>query len=74
MVFESPKFQTETHSESGLTNPLNRGTRQGFKVSADLNPLGWKSALVQKPGKRDCFGPKQCKFEAHNMDFETPKF
>ena len=35
---------------------------------------GLEKCTSAKPGKRDCFLPKQCRFEDHNIDFETPKF
>ena len=33
-----------------------------------------EKCVSAKPAKRDCFLPKQCRFEVHNMDFETVKF
>ena len=47
MDFETSEVQPKTPMGSGLTNALKRGTQQGFKVSADLNPLYWKSTRVQ---------------------------
>ena len=71
MDYETPKFQKKTPSGSGLTSPLNRGIRQGF---SRFEPTGLEKCAGAKPGKRDCLGLKQCKFEALNMEFETPKF